>query len=152
MTAGATLLLVLVALGALRQIGEAKKARLAQTGADFSRRWDEDGVVKSRLLIRKLRTAEEIKAAFLKGKEPNATDDELVEYFVLQIVPNYLEDLAILESLGAFDPRFVEESLGAIIRAQWRLWKEAANAWADDRKVDPWPNFRRWVGEPPWKP
>jgi hypothetical protein len=129
-------------------VSETAKTRHATLAADVSRRWDEKDMRDSRELIR-LKVAEQGRLAkdFVAGNEVNATAEQLAEYTCLQVVPNYLEDVVILLNLGALDQTFVEDSLGAILRDQWGMWREAADAWRKRAGRDPWPNFRSFSEE-----
>jgi hypothetical protein len=84
------------------QVNEARRSRHAATAADFSRRWDETDMIRSRQLARKSKTPDELRRQFMKAWTDLSTDD----YLCLQIVPNYLEDLAILLKQGAINAEF----------------------------------------------
>jgi hypothetical protein len=137
---------------------ETEKTRHATTAADISRRWDEPEMRSSRELIRRLDREQRLRAALVIGLHKAATNDDMKTYTELQIVPNYLEDVVILLGLGALDREFVEGSLGAVIRSQWAVVRDAANGYAEAASklgrsdLDPWPNLRLYCDGRPWKP
>jgi hypothetical protein len=136
----ATLGLFLAALGALRQIGEAKKGRFAVAAADFSRRWDERDLVETRQLIRQYDDGDALCTAYFK-LENNKTSDVALK---LLREPDYFEDLAILEDQGLIDTEFVRRSLGGIIPSRWEWWRSTLNQMraSDPDHSDNYPNFR----------
>ncbi|HEX9467270.1 MAG TPA: hypothetical protein VGA11_02565 [Acidimicrobiia bacterium] len=141
-----------------RSRNETEKTRLAATAADISRRWDESEMRDSRKRIRSLYSEGKLANALVVGLSSDATEEELGTYTTIQMVPNYLEDAVILLGLSALDSDFVERSLGAVMRAQWDMMRDAANAYAEVAyrshmaDWDPWPNLRSYCGEAPWQP
>jgi hypothetical protein len=135
--AGGVIFVVLAAITARAQLEEVRNARYAPVAIDFSRRWDEAVMLPSRQLARK--SPEAVRDALLASFNDLKTDD----YLILQVAPNYFEDLAILLRQGIIEGRFAEDSLGAVLRDAWYSWHLAADALrGEDEADDPWPHFR----------
>ncbi len=126
-TAIATSILALSLLGALgaavfaaQQVREARKSREAQMAAEFFRRWNEDALVEARRLVARFESAEELRDAFAGYVAQGAP-----EAYVLYRELDYFEQLAALESTGAFDLQLIELLLGRTLIERWELWRPA---------------------------
>jgi hypothetical protein len=119
-TAIATSLLALGLLGAFgaavfaaQQVREARKSREAQMAAEFFRRWNEDALVEARRMVARFKSADELRDAYTAWVAADAP-----EACVLYRELDYFEQLAALESRGAFDLELVKMVLGrTLIRA-----------------------------------
>ena len=130
MTAIATALLAVGLLGgfgaaifAAQQVREARRSREAQMAAEFFRRWNEESMVEARRLVRRFKSSEELTAAFRKYVATDAP-----EAYVLYRELDFFEQLAALESVGAFDFEMIKVMVGPLLVARWELWRPAVEA------------------------
>lgn len=100
-------------LGA-HQVRETRRSRHAQMAADFLRRWNEDALVEARQLIAGFATSQELTAALQGYVAANAR-----EAYVFYREPDYFEQLAALERVGAFDFELIKLLVGGILIASW---------------------------------
>ena len=114
-TAIATAVLALSLLGAIgaavfaaQQVREARRSREAQMAAEFFRRWNEDALVEARQMVGRFQSAEELRDAFVAYVAADAP-----EAYVLYRELDYFEQLAALESRGAFDLELIRAAAGA---------------------------------------
>ncbi len=129
-TALATCVLALGLLGGFgaavfgaQQVKEARRSREAQMAAEFFRRWNEDALVQTRRLVARFKSAEELRdalAAYVATDAPEA--------YVLYREPDFFEQLAALEHLGAFDLELVKLMLGRTLIERWEMWRPALHA------------------------
>ena len=129
-TAIATSVLALGLLGAFgaaifaaQQVREARRSREAQMAAEFFRRWNEDALVETRRLVGRFKTAEELRDAFARYVAADAP-----QAYVLYRELDYFEQLAALESQGAFDLELIKLLLGRTLIERWEMWKPAIHA------------------------
>ena len=104
-TAIATSILAIGLLGAIgaavfaaQQVHEARRTRAAHMAAEFFRRWNEDALVETRRMIRRFKSAEDLREAFTGYVTADAP-----EAYVLLRELDYFEQLGALESQCAFD-------------------------------------------------
>ena len=135
----ATFALLVAALFALAQVRETRTSRHAVTATEFSRRWDEPGMIEARSLVGQYPDAAALRAAFfdLVDNDPGNQN-----WLKMLRQANYLEDLAILLEQGAVDEDFIKRSLGYIVVSRWELWKEVADEYKRRSEVDNFPAFR----------
>ncbi len=126
-TAIATSFLALGLLGAFmaavfaaQQVREVRKSREAQMAAEFFRRWNEGPLVEARRLVGRFKSAEELRDAYIAYIAADAP-----EAYVLYRELDYFEQLAALESLGAFDLELIKLLLGRRLIDRWELWRPA---------------------------
>ncbi len=126
-TAIATSLLALGLLGgigaavfAAQQVREARRSREAQMAAEFFRRWSEDSLVEARRLVNRFRSPEELRDAYVGFVASDAP-----EAYVLYRELDFFEQLAALESQGAFDLELIKMMLGRTLIERWEMWKPA---------------------------
>ena len=126
-TAIATSILALSLLGAFgaaifgaQQVREARKSREAQMAAEFFRRWNEESLVEARRLFARFKSAEELRDAFAAYVAADAP-----EAYVLYRELDFFEQLAALESQGAFDLELVKVLLGHTLIERWETWRPA---------------------------
>ncbi len=126
-TAIATSLLAISLLGAFgaaifaaQQVRETRRSREAQMAAEFFRRWDEDALVETRRLVAQFKSGEDLSRAFPAYVAANAP-----EAYVLYRELDYFEQLAALESLGAFDFELIKRLLGPTLIDRWEMWRPA---------------------------
>lgn len=126
-TAIATSILALSLLGAFgaavfaaQQVREARRSREALMAAEFFRRWNEDALVEARRLVRRFKSAEELREAFVAYVTADAP-----EAYVLYRELDYFEQLAALESQGAFDLELIKLLLGRTLIERWEMWRPA---------------------------
>jgi hypothetical protein len=126
-TAIATSFLALGLLGAFgaaifaaQQVREARKSREAQMAAEFFRRWNEESLVEARRLFARFKSAEELRDAFAAYVAADAP-----EAYVLYRELDFFEQLAALESQGAFDLKLIKLLLGRTLIERWETWRPA---------------------------
>jgi hypothetical protein len=126
-TAIATSILAIGLLGGIaaaiftaQQVREARKSREAHMAAEFFRRWDEDALVQTRRMVRRFKSADELRDAFAAYVAADAP-----EAYVLLRELDYFEQLAALEAHGAFDLELIRALVGRMLIARWELWKPA---------------------------
>jgi hypothetical protein len=126
-TAIATSILALSLLGAFgaaifaaQQVREARKSREAQMAAEFFRRWNEESLEEARRLFARFKSAEELRDAFAAYVAADAP-----EAYVLYRELDFFEQLAALESQGAFDLELVKVLLGRTLIERWERWRPA---------------------------
>ena len=129
-TAIATAILALSLVGAIvaavfaaQQVREARISREAQMAAEFFRRWNEDALVEARQMVGRFESAEELRDAFVAYVAVDAP-----EAYVLYRELDYFEQLAALESRGAFDLELIRLLLGRTLIERWELWRPALHA------------------------
>jgi hypothetical protein len=114
---------IVAAVYAGQQVREARKGREAQMAAEFFRRWNEDALVEARRLVGRFETQEELSAAFQGYVAADAP-----EAYVLYRELDYFEQLAALETQGAFDFELIKLLLGATLIERWEMWEPAISA------------------------
>ena len=108
------------ALFAAQQVREARRSREAQMAAEFFRRWNEDALVEARQLVGRFKSADELRVAFVAYVAADAP-----EAYVLYRELDYFEQLAALESQGAFDLELIKLLLGRTLIDRWEMWRPA---------------------------
>ena len=108
------------AVFAAQQVREARRSREAQMAAEFFRRWNEDALVEARRLVGRFDSAEELRDAFVTYVAADAP-----EAYVLYRELDYFEQLAALESQGAFDLELIKLLLGRTLIERWERWRPA---------------------------
>jgi hypothetical protein len=126
-TAIATSILAMGLLGAFgaavfaaQQVREARRSREAQMAAEFFRRWNEDALVQARRMVGRFKSAEELRDAFAAYVAADAP-----EAYVLYRELDYFEQLAALESQGAFDLELIKLLVGRTLIERWEMWRPA---------------------------
>ena len=126
-TAIATSILAIGLLGgigaavfAAQQVREARRSREAQMAAEFFRRWNEDALVETRRMVARFKSAEELREAFAAYVAADAP-----EAYVFYRELDYFEQLAALESQGAFDFELIKLLLGRTLIERWEMWRPA---------------------------
>ena len=129
-TAIATSVLAVGLLGAFgaaifagQQVREARKSREAQMAAEFFRRWNEDALVETRRMVGRFKSPDELRDALAAY-----VADDAPEAYLLYREPDYFEQLAALERLGAFDFELIKLLLGRTLVDRWEMWKPALEA------------------------
>jgi hypothetical protein len=105
---------------AAQQVREARRSREAQMAAEFFRRWNEDALVETRRMVARFNSPEALREAFTAYVAAGAP-----EAYVLYRELDYFEQLAALESLGAFDLELIKLMLGRTLIERWEMWKPA---------------------------
>jgi hypothetical protein len=126
-TAIATSILALGLLGAFgaasfaaQQVREARKSREAQMAAEFFRRWNDPELVEARRLVNSFPSPQELKDAYVSFVAADAP-----EAYVLYRELDFFEQLAALESIGAFNSELIKVLLGPTLIGRWELWRGA---------------------------
>src|ERR1700734_3704458 len=126
-TAIATCVLAIGLLGgfaaavfAAQQAREARRSREALMAAEFFRRWNEDALVEARRLVARFKSADELRDAFAAYVAADAP-----EAYVLYRELDYFEQLAALETQGAFDLELIKLLVGRPLIERWEMWRPA---------------------------
>ena len=126
-TAIATSILAIGLLGgfgaaafAAEQVREARRSREAQMAVEFFRRWNEAALEETRRLVAGYASPEELRDAYARYVAANAP-----EAYVLYRELDFFEQVAALESLGAFDLELVKRVLGPTLISRWEMWRPA---------------------------
>ena len=126
-TAIATAVLALGLVGALgaavfaaQQVREARISREALMAAEFFRRWNDDALVEARRMFASYSSAEELRSAFTAYVAVDAP-----EAYVFYRELDFFEQLAALESRGAFDLELIRLLLGGTLVERWEMWRPA---------------------------
>jgi hypothetical protein len=126
-TAIATSILAIGLLGgigaavfAAQQVREARRSREALMAAEFFRRWDDDALVQARRMVDRFKSADELRDAFT-----GYVADDAPEAYVLLRELDCFEQLAALESQGAFDLNLIKMMLGRTLIERWEMWRPA---------------------------
>jgi hypothetical protein len=88
--------------------------------AEFFRRWNEQPLEEARRLFARFESAEELRDAFAAYVAADAP-----EAYVLYRELDFFEQLAALESRGAFDLELVKVLLGRTLVERWETWRPA---------------------------
>jgi hypothetical protein len=122
-TLATAIILLVTAIVALRQVGEARNARFAALAGDLTRRWDG-------ILLRESRramidhTAEEIRAIVERIYGGRADKKDETDYYRLQALPNFIESVAIMEDeISGLSIELVDRLWGGAIIAAWERWE-----------------------------
>lgn len=126
-TAIATSILAVSLVGAIgaavfaaQQVREARRSREAQMAAEFFRRWNEEPLVEARRMVGRFKSAEELRDAYTGYVAADAP-----EAYVLYRERDFFEQLAALESRGAFDLELIRMMLGRTLVDRWEMWRPA---------------------------
>gem|GEM_PF-947644 len=121
---GVTALGLLAAVGgalwARSQVREVIKSRLATIAIDVSRRWDENAMLKARQVFTDL-TPEQVRD-LLVSLENSHKKSELRQYYKLQRVGNYFEDLAVLWKHECLSIEWIHDTVGGAVLTYWEKW------------------------------
>jgi hypothetical protein len=131
-------ILLIALLIAARQLYQTVRTRHASMLEDLSRRWDEPLLVEARELAAK--HGDQLREWIEYYWTPTVSP----ELFVLLRIPNFLEDLAVLEDRGAISFRIVKESFGGAIVFTWNSLEPANPILSKEEGYDPvYSNFER---------
>jgi hypothetical protein len=108
------------AVFAAQQVREERRSREAQMAAEFFRRWNEDALVETRRLVARYHSPEELSDAYAAY-----VADDAPEAYVMSRELDFFEQLAALESLGAFDLELIKRMLGRTLIDRWKMWEPA---------------------------
>ncbi len=108
------------AVFAAQQVREERRSREAQMAAEFFRRWNEDALVETRRLVARYHSPEELSDAYAAY-----VADDAPEAYVMYRELDFFEQLAALESLGAFDLELIKRMLGRTLIDRWEMWEPA---------------------------
>jgi hypothetical protein len=108
------------AVFAAQQVREARRSREAQMAAEFFRRWNESPLVEARQMVGRFKSPDELRDAFAAYVAADAP-----EAYVLYRELDYFEQLAALESQGAFDLELIKLLIGRTLIERWEMWRPA---------------------------
>ena len=108
--------------------------------AELSRRWDEPTLSESRRFMDSLGT--NLRATFQRWD-----DVQDPRSYILERVPNFFEDLSVLEQVGAIDFEMIRMSLGRSVVEVWEIWEPTIRyrrkKFGDDEEI--YGNFEKLV-------
>jgi hypothetical protein len=105
---------------AAQQVRETRRSREAQIAAEFFRRWNERDLVEARQLVGRFKSPDELREAFVGYVATNAS-----EAYVLYRELDFFEQLAALETRGAFDLELIKLLIGPTLIDRWEMWRPA---------------------------
>jgi hypothetical protein len=108
------------AVFASQQVVEARRNRQAALAAEFFRRWDDADLVETRRLVGQFKSKDDLASAFRRYIAENS-----MEAFILYRELDYFEQLAALESVGAFNLDLIKLLIGRILVDRWEMWRPA---------------------------
>ncbi len=110
-----------VALGivfAIIGVSETRKNRHGEIAVEFARRWSEPHLVESRKLAKGL-TAKQIKKKYFRLKDSDHPD-----YYVMQRLPAFFEDIATLEEYDFLDLEWIDSLFRTVAIQRWEAWEK----------------------------
>ncbi|MGH9197250.1 MAG: DUF4760 domain-containing protein [Acidimicrobiia bacterium] len=123
---------VIVLLGIYIAWKSATKARHAALMADLSRRWDDPTLSDARRFMDLL--GPNLQATYERW---DRTQDPRA--YILERVPNFFEDLSVLEQVGAIDFEMIRMSLGRSVVDVWDIWaptiRDVRHKYGDDQEI-----------------
>jgi hypothetical protein len=102
---------------AIEQVTQVDASRQATLAIEMARRWDADELVRVRRSLKDA-TSDQLSKRYERGSAKNLWD-----FYELQKLPNFFEDLGVLEGLGYLDIELIEMTLGNSVVHYWTLWK-----------------------------
>jgi hypothetical protein len=108
------------AVFAAQQVREARISREAMMAAEFFRRWNDEALVEARRMFGRYSSPEELRDAFAAYVAVDAP-----EAYIFYRELDFFEQLAALESRGAFDLELIRLLLGRTLVARWEMWRPA---------------------------
>lgn len=110
----------------------AEKARHAALMADLSRRWDDPTLAEARRFMDSLgRNLQATYERWDRTQDPRG--------YILERVPNFFEDLSVLEQVGAIDFESIRMSLGRSVVDVWDVWEPTIryvrHKFGDDQEI-----------------
>ncbi len=108
------------AMFAAQQVREARISREALMAAEFFRRWNDEALVEARRMFARYSSPEELRDAFTAYVAVDAP-----EAYVFYRELDFFEQLAALESRGAFDLELIRLLLGRTLLERWEMWRPA---------------------------
>ena len=108
------------AVFAAQQVREARISREAMMAAEFFRRWNDEALVEARRMFARYSSPEELREAFVAYVAVDAP-----EAYVFYRELDFFEQLAALESRGAFDLELIRLLLGRTLVERWEMWRPA---------------------------
>jgi hypothetical protein len=128
----------LAAVWAGRQVREAERTRHATTAIELASRWEGEPLVASRKLALTYRTKEALRDGYLQAKQ-----DRSDAYFILQRLPDFFEDLGVMERMGGLGLEWIRLTLGSAVQDYWRAWQPIVQAVRDAGQPTMGENFER---------
>jgi hypothetical protein len=128
----------LAAAWAGRQVREAERTRHATAAIEVASRWEGEPLVTSRRRALTYPTKEALRDGYLQAKR-----DRTDEYFILQRLPDFFEDLGVMERMGGLGLEWIRLTLGSAIRDYWRAWQPVVKAVRDAGQPTMGENFER---------
>jgi hypothetical protein len=110
----------------------AEKARHAALMADLSRRWDDPTLAEARRFM-------DLLGANLQATYERWDRTQDPRGYILERVPNFFEDLSVLEQVGAIDFEMIRMSLGRSVVDVWDIWeptiRDVRHKYGDDQEI-----------------
>jgi hypothetical protein len=111
------------------QLSESRKTRQAAIAIEVTKKWNERSLIRSRSLFREIvEGGTNLRDEYSRLKRENQRN-----YFLLQLLPTFFEDLAVLEKTHCLSLEWIDETMGGQVMSSWNRWKETVE---DLRKPD----------------
>jgi hypothetical protein len=126
------------------QLRELKRDRHLSWIFEIGRRWDEEKLEQSRLAFRQYdKHGEDLAAKTVQWLEDEGhTNRELDnEMLVISRLPDFFEDVALMERFGHLHLGLVWESLSGPVQVTWKAWERSAHAFRDYADVEAYTQF-----------
>jgi hypothetical protein len=135
-SAGATLALAVFGLGAIWQLGEARRTRSRDTVRRLSEHWHSPEVISGRKLLKKAPQAEDLIFSFNRARDAGSDD-----YYSYLRILDFFEEVGYSHRRRSQGFSSVDGMLGDITIRAWARWKPVIDAtWPGDD--DAYRNFR----------
>jgi hypothetical protein len=128
----------LAAIWAGRQVREAERTRHATTAIELASRWEGEPLVTARQHVGNYPTKEALRDAYLQAKQDH--DDE---FYILQKLLDFFEDLGVMERMGGLGLEWIRLTLGTAICDYWTSWQPTVQEVRDRGHTTMGENFER---------
>jgi hypothetical protein len=122
-TSVATLILIVTAIYAGRQLADARRTRDGALLVELSRRWDEKPILDSQELFAEYGNDGIIELIRKVYEEGGATDAEVRTFSRLEALPNLWETIGVLKEERAISVSVIDRMWGAAIIKGWGGWQ-----------------------------
>jgi hypothetical protein len=124
-TLGTAVILGVTAVVIWAQLRETQSSRFATLAADLTRRWDEPLLAECRRETVG-HSQEELRDIIKANYDGTATVSETKHYYMLQMMPNFVESIAAIEGeFSGLSVEFVDHLWGGTIIRAWQKWSLA---------------------------
>jgi hypothetical protein len=143
-TAVGTAVLAIGVVIAVVSLRELRRDRHLQWIFEIGRRWEEHDLKASRLALRKYDESGHDLAtkvqSWLEAGRP-ASPELTEEIELLQLLPDFFEDVALMRKFGRLDIGLVWQALSGPVNLAWKLWEPAVLAYRRTADAEAWTEF-----------